>query len=105
MIIFFVCCVGDWSLLCPDQKKVENIPGWGIPFTLQQYKEESGKSFSETVKSMYLCKIYDMINREIATADKELKQFLDMLNTGNFLGLGEYDDENLNADILLPDLS
>ena len=54
---------------------------------------------------MYLCKIYDMINREIATADKELKQSLDMLNTGNFLGLGEFDDENLNADILLADLS
>ena len=42
------------------------------------------------------------MNREIATIDNELKQSLDMFNIGNFLGLGEYDDENLNDDALLP---
>ena len=44
------------------------------------------------------------MNREIATIDNELKQSLDMFNIGNFLGLGEYDDENLNDDALLPEL-
>ena len=44
------------------------------------------------------------MNREIATIDNQLKQSLDMFNTGNFLALGEYDDENLNDDVLLPEL-
>ena len=44
------------------------------------------------------------MNREIATIDNQMKQSLDMFNTGNFLALGEYDDENLNDDLLLPEL-
>ena len=98
----FFCGVEDWSLLYPDQKKVEYIPGTNIPFTLQQYKEDLGKPFSKI--DLYLCKAYYIMNREIATIDNELKQSLDMFNTGNFLGLGEYDDENLNDDVLLPEL-
>ena len=94
--------VEDWSLLYPDQKKVEYIPGTNVPFTLQQYKEDLGKPFSKI--DLYLCKTYDIMNREIATIDNQLKQSLDMFNTGNFLALGEYDDENLNDDVLLPEL-
>ena len=98
----FFCGVEDWSLLHPDQKKVEYIPGTNVPFTLQQYKEDLGKPFSKI--DLYLCKTYDIMNREIATIDNQLKQSLDMFNTGNFLALGEYDDENLNDDVLLPEL-
>ena len=81
---------------------MEYIPGTNILFTLQQYKEDLGKPFSKI--DLYLCKTYDIMNREIATIYNELKQSLDMFNTGNFLGLGEYDDENLNDDVLLPEL-
>ena len=86
----FLCGVEDWSLLYPDQKKVEHILGTNVPFTLQQYKEDLAKPFSKT--DLYLCKTYDIMNREIATIDNELKQSLDMFNTGNPLGLGKYDD-------------
>lgn len=45
------------------------------------------------------------MNRKIAVIDNELKQSLDVFNTGKFLGLGEYDnDENLNNYVLLPNL-
>ena len=50
----FFCGVEDWSLLYPDQKKVEYIPGTNVPFTLQQYKEGLGKPFSKI--DLYLCK-------------------------------------------------
>ena len=102
----FFCGVEDWSLLYPDQKKVEYIHSRvqiNVPFTLQQYKEDLGKPFSKI--DLYLCKTYNIMNREKATIDNQMKQSLDMFNTGNFLALGEYDDdENLNDDLLLPEL-
>ena len=85
----------------PDQKKVEYILVTNIPFTLQQYKEDLGKPLSKI--DFYLCKTLDIMNREIAIMDNELKQSLDMCNTRNFLGIGEYDVENLNDDVLLPE--
>ena len=33
-----------------------------------------------------------------------IKKWSTFQDTGNFLGLGEYDDENLNDDVLLPEL-
>ena len=45
------------------------------------------------------------MNRKIAVIDNELKQSLDVSNTGKFLGLGEYDnDGNLNNYVLLLNL-
>ena len=81
---------------------MEYILVTNIPFTLQQYKEDLGKPLSK--RDLYLCKTFDIMNREIAIMGNELKQSFDMFNTGNFLGLGEYDVENLNDDVLLPEL-
>ena len=86
----FLCGVEDWSLLYLDQEKVEYILATNILFTLQQYKEDLAKPFPKI--DLYLCKTYDIMNREITTIDNELKQSLDMFNTGNSLGLGKYDD-------------
>ena len=55
----------------PDQKKVEYILVTNIPFTLQQYKEDLGKPLSKI--DFYLCKTLDIMNREIAIMDNELK--------------------------------
>ena len=84
----FLCGVEDWSLLYPDQKKVQK--GTNILFKLQQHKKDLMKPFSKT--GLDLSKTYDIMNREIATIDNELNQSLDMFNTGNSLGLGKYDD-------------
>ena len=43
------------------------------------------------------------MSQEIATIGNELKQSLYKFTAGNFLGLGEY-DENLNYDVVLPEL-
>ena len=43
------------------------------------------------------------MSQEIATIGNELKQSLYKFTAGNFLGLGEY-DENLNDDAVLPEL-
>ena len=98
---FFLWCKRlDPSLSWPE-KSGEHSRGKNIPFTLQQYKEDLQKPLSKI--DLHLCNLcaYDIMNREIATKDNELKQSLDMFNTRNFLGHGGYDDENLNDDVLL----
>ena len=57
---------------------MEYIRRTNFPFTLQQYKEDFGKPFSKI--DLYLCKTYayDIMKREIATIDNELRQSLDM---------------------------
>ena len=44
------------------------------------------------------------MSQEIVAIDNELKQSLYKFTTGNFIGLGEYDNENLNDDIVLAEL-
>ena len=38
------------------------------------------------------------MSQEIVAIDNKLKQSLYKFTTGNFLGLGKYDNENLNDD-------
>ena len=78
------------------------IPGTNIPITLQQYNKDLGKPFSKT--GLYLWKTYDIMSQEIVAIDNELKQSLYKFTTGNFIGLGKYDNENLNDDIVLAEL-
>ena len=66
----FFCGLEDWTLLYPDQKKVDIIPGTTIPFNVERYKKELAKPYSKI--DLYLCKTHEVDRVELDKLKYEL---------------------------------
>jgi len=58
----YFCGLENWSLLYPDQKMVDFIPGTTKRFTVEGYKHELAKPYSKL--NLYLCKSHDIEGKE-----------------------------------------
>ena len=66
----FFCGLEDWTLLYPDQKKVDIIPGTKMHFNVERYKKELAKPFSKI--DLYLCMTHQVKRGELNRLKYEL---------------------------------
>ncbi|XP_033965725.1 uncharacterized protein [Pseudochaenichthys georgianus] len=66
---------GAHVLLYPDAREIKNIPGTDIPFTVEMYKNASGKAYRRI--ALYICTVEDLENSCVAYCARQIQVLKD----------------------------